>query len=278
MENKLNMGGASMEANGLVSIIMLSKNQAQFVEESVRSVIAQTYKNWELLFLDDNSKDKTITKMMDLKDEARIRREDYTFIDRIIVSQTVLDKGEAVNRNSLLKEARGRWIAFLDVGDVWAPDKLEKQIKFMSEHGYAFSYTEYGLMNNESQNRGVVIGGKEHVTYQDMMKCCWPAYLTVMYDSTKVGKFRLHNTKQNNDYALWLSISERNDCHLLDENLATMRTPYGIFSRFLRTDKVKWRYEVYRVEEDLGPVTSFFYTVRNGWNGLMKWIHYVKRV
>lgn len=265
-------------SSDLVSIIMMSHNSAQFVEESVRSVMTQTYKNWELLFVDDNSKDKTITMMMDLKDEAKIRKEDYTFIDRIKVSQTVSDKGESMNRNKALKEACGRWIAFLDVGDVWAPDKLEKQIRFMEENGYSFSYTQYGLMNNQSQNRGVVIGGKAHVTYQDMLKCCWPAYLTVMYDAEKVGKFRLYHTKQNNDYSLWLAISERNDCHLLAENLATMRTPYGYISRFLRTDKLKWRYEVYRVEEDLEPITSFFYTVRNGWNGLMKWINYVKRV
>lgn len=267
----------NMDNIGLVSIIMLSHNSAQYVEESVRSVMAQTYQNWELLFMDDNSKDDTITQMMDLKDEAKIRKEDYSFIDRIKVSQTVSDRGEAVNRNRSLKEARGRWIAFLDVGDVWAPDKLEKQIQFMEENNYSFSYTKYGLMNNHSQNRGYVISGKEHVTYNDMLKCCWPAYLTVMYDAEKVGHFRLHNTKENNDYSLWLAISERNDCHLLAENLATMRTPYGMFSRFLRTDKLKWRYEVYRIEEDLGPITSFLYTVRNGWYGIMKWMNYVKK-
>lgn len=209
--------------NDLVSIIMLSHNSAQYVEESVRSVIAQTYQNWKLLFMDDNSKDNTITLMMDLKDEARIRMEDYTFIDRIKVSQTVSDRGESVNRNKSLKEACGRYIAFLDVGDVWAPDKLEKQINFMKENGYTFSYHKYGQMNNKSSNRGIVIGGKEHVTYQDMQKCCWPGYLTVMYDAEKVGSFRLYNTKQNNDYSLWLAISEKNDCYLLDENLASKR-------------------------------------------------------
>lgn len=263
---------------GLVSIIMLSHNKAQFVEESVRSVMAQTYTNWELLFVDDNSKDNTITLMMDLKDEAKIRKEDYSVIDRIKVSQTVTERGVSVNRNGALKEARGKWIAFLDVGDIWTPDKLEKQIRFMEENGYTFSYHKYGQMNNKSSNRGIVIGGKEHVTYQDMLKCCWPGYLTVMYDAENVAKFRLHNTKQNNDYSLWLAISEKNDCHLLNENLATMRTPYGIFSRWLRTDKIKWRYEVYRIEEDLGPITSFFYTVRNGWYGLVKWMKYVKKV
>lgn len=276
--NKYNMGGADMEDSGMVSIIMLSKNKAQYVEESVRSVMAQTYQNWELLFLDDNSKDDTITKMMDLKDEGKIKNVDYTIIDRIKVSQTVTDRGVSVNRNGSLKEARGKWIAFLDVGDVWAPDKLEKQIKFMAENNYSFSYTEYGLMNNKSQNRGVVISGKEHLTHKDFLKCCWPAYLTVMYDAEKVGKVRGRIVKSNNDYALWLQISDNHDCHLLNENLATMRTPYGIFSRFLRTDKVKWRYECYRTEEDLGPITSFFYTVRNGWYGIRKWMNYVKKV
>lgn len=63
-----------MEDSGMVSIIMLSKNKAQYVEESVRSVMVQTYKNWELLFWDDNSKDDTISKMMILKDETKIRK------------------------------------------------------------------------------------------------------------------------------------------------------------------------------------------------------------
>lgn len=251
----------------LVSIIMLSQNRAQYVEESVKSVLAQTYTNWELVFVDDNSKDDTIRKMMELKGNDK----------RFRISKTVTERGESVNRNVALKEARGRWIAFLDVDDVWAPDKLERQIQFMEDNSYAFSYTCYGQMNSHSQNRGVVISGKERVSYQDMLKCCWPAYLTVMYDVTKVGRVHVRNVKENNDYALWLHISERNDCHLLAENLATMRTPYGLFSRFLRTDKLKWRYEVYRKEEDLGELKSFLYTVRNGWYGLVKWFKYVKR-
>lgn len=257
----------------LVSIIMLSHNKAQYVEESVRSVMAQSYTNWELLFLDDNSKDNTITKMMELKDELGRDGE-----QKIRISQTVSDRGESVNRNSSIREALGRWVAFLNVGDVWAPDKLEKQISFMEENGYAFSYHRYGLMNNKSQNRGVVIGGKEHLTHQDFLKCCWPAYLTVMYDTEKVGLVRGRIVKQNNDYALWLQISDKHDCHLLAENLATMRTPSDIFSRWLRTDKIKWRYECFRTEEDLGPVTSFFYTIRNGWYGIWKWMKHVKRV
>lgn len=149
---------------------------------------------------------------------------------------------------------------------------------FMEKNGYSFSYTQYGLMDSESKKRGVIIGGKAHVNHQDMLKCCWPAYLTVMYDAEKVGKVRVQNVKENNDYALWLAISERNDCYLLEENLATLRTPYGVFSRFLRTNKVKWRYDAYRHDEDFKPVKSFLYTIRNGCYGIVKWLRYVKRI
>lgn len=262
----------------LVSIIMLSHNNSKYVEESVRSVIAQTYTNWELLFVDDNSKDNTITKMMDLKDEGKIRKEDYTVIDRIKVSQTISDRGVSVNRKGAMKEARGRWIAFLDVGDVWVPDKLEKQIRFMEENNYSFSYTMYGLIDKLSLSRGVIVGGKKHINHKDMLKCCWPAYLTVMYDAEKVGRVRVWNVKKNNDYAIWLNISDGNDCHLLEENLAKMRTPWGLLGRLFLTNKLKWRYECYRTEEDLGPITSALYTIRNGWYGIVKWMKYVKRV
>lgn len=251
-----------------MSIIMLSHNNGQYVGESVRSVMAQTYTNWELIVVDDNSQDGTIAKMMELRDED----------SRIKISQVVYDRGASVNRNAALKDARGRWIAFLDVGDVWHPNKLERQIAFMEENGYAFSYTGYGLMDDRSESRGVVIGGKMHVTHEDMMRCCWPAYLTVMYDAEKVGLVQVQNIKNNNDYALWLNISEKHDCHLLNENLAVKRTHWGRLGGLIRTDKVKWRYEVYRKEEDLGPVVSLLYTIRNGWYGIVKWLRYVKKV
>lgn len=156
-------------ANDLVSIIMLSRNDVAHVEESVRSILAQTYTNWELLFVDDNSNDGTITKMMELTGKD----------PRFNITQSVYDKGSSYLRNKALKEAHGRWIAFLDAGDTWTPDKLEKQIRFMEENGYAFSYTKYGIMDLESQDRGVVVGGKAHVNYKEMRKCCWPCYLTL---------------------------------------------------------------------------------------------------
>lgn len=127
----------------LVSVIMLSKDNGRYVEETVRSVLAQTYQNWEIVFMDDSSKDDTISQMMDLMNECRIKKEDGSYENRIKVSQSVQTRGFGVSVNSALKEAKGHWIAFLNVGDVWEPNKLERQIAFMEEKNYAFSYTQF---------------------------------------------------------------------------------------------------------------------------------------
>ena len=283
----------------MVSIIMLSCNGERFVEETVHSVLAQTYQNWRLIFIDDNSSDETIAIISRLKEEDRQKRIKETeskfeggknnfyaekvidnayktSSDKIVILRSPYTMGNSNNMNSALKDIQGRWVAFLNVGDVWAPDKLEKQIAFMEEHGYAFSYTNYGLMDMESRNRGVVVSGKAHVTHEDMLKCCWPAYMTVMYDREKVGEMKVR-ASQNNDYALWLKVSNRHDCYLLDENLATMRTKCGRLGRILLTDKLKWRYDAYRYDEGLGCITSLLYTIRNGGYGIVKWMRYVKR-
>ena len=272
-------------SNDLVSIVMLSRNDGRFVEETVRSVLAQTYQNWEILFVAERHKDEALEKILDLRKEEsdRLRKDgrewsEYSSVnDKIKVSYIVGESDDSPRRNTALKDARGRWIAFLDIGDVWEPTKLERQIAFMEEHGYAFSYTKYGLIDGKSNDRGVEIGGKEHVTHQDMMKCCWPAYMTVMYDAKKIGRVQVRNLKENNDYALWLNISEKTDCYLLDENLAKMRTPWGMMGRLLLTKKIKWRYEVYRIEEKRNPFVSGLMTLRNMWYGLVKWGGYVSR-
>lgn len=269
-----------MKGKDLVSIIMLSKDDGRYVRETVESVLAQTYMNWEIVFMDDSSQDDTLSQMMELMDEdvKRQKAAKVKPVSRIHVSRNVDVKGFGVSANSALRDARGRWIAFLNPGDLWEPTKLERQIAFMEEHGYAFSYTKFGLMDQKSKDRGIVIGGKAHITYQDMQKCCWPSYLTVMFDVSAVGKMQVRNLGRNNDYALWLNICEKADCHLLDENLAKLRTKWNLLGKFLLTDKIKWRYECYRVEEDLGPVKSVLYTLRNLGCGVVKWWKYVERV
>lgn len=92
-----------------------------------------------------------------------------------------------VSRNLALREAKGRWIAFLDSDDLWEPEKLEKQVRFMVENGYKFSYTEYQEMDADGNLTGVRISGPKHMTKRRMYNFCWPGCLTVMYDASAVG-------------------------------------------------------------------------------------------
>lgn len=249
-----------------MSIIMLSKDNGRYLKETIESVLSQTYQNWELVFLDDKSKDDTIRQMMEYIQDKRFK-----------VSQNSQSCGDIASVNTTLKDTRGRWIAFLNVGDVWAPEKLEKQISFMEEQGWAFSYHQYSLMDAASSDRGFLISGKEHVKKLDMLKCCWPAYLTVMYDAEKVGTIENHSV-WTNYYALWLDVCELHDCYLLPENLATLRTKWNKLGRILLTNSFRWRYDAYRLEEAHGRFWSLMYTFRNMWYGLVKWHKYVKRV
>ena len=268
---------------GLVSIIMLSHGDGTYVVDSVKSILTQTYQNWELLFV-AKTNDETLESLSSLREEdVKIQKmagkalTDSYSNSRIKASFIVGEDNDTPRRNSALANAQGRWIAFLDAGDIWEPTKLEKQIGFMEEHGYAFSYTQYGIIDKDSHDRGFVIGGKDRVTYQDMMKCCWPAYLTVMYDAEKVGRLQLRNLKGHNDYALLLMASEEADCYLLKENLAKLRTKWGMLGKLLLTNGIKWRYEVYRIELRKNPIVACLMTIRNMCYGVVKWMKYVRR-
>ena len=148
----------------LVSIIMPSYNCGRFVEETICSVQAQTYQNWEIIFIDDCSTDDTIRKMTMLREKE----------SRIHIYQNITNLGAALSRNNALREAKGRWIAFLDSDDLWEPTKLEKQVRFMEENGYAFSYTEYQEMDSDGNLTDVTISGPRHLTQRGMYNFCWP--------------------------------------------------------------------------------------------------------
>lgn len=262
----------------LVSVIMLSHNNGRYVAESVRSVIAQTYQNWELIFMDDDSKDDTISQMMDLMEEGRVKLANGKYNSRIKVSQNVESKGSASSMNSALRDARGKYLAFLNVGDLWEPTKLEKQVAFMEENGYAFTYTKYKYIDKNSKDRGDMMGGLSVVTHKDLINCCWMGYMTVMYDAEKLGRFRVRNIEKHNDYALWMDVSDKADCYLLPECLASLRVEHALYSPIPMFDKVRWRYEVFHTVEDLNPFVSAWLTIRNMIGGFVKKVKYVEKV
>ncbi len=253
----------------LVSIIMPSYNCGEYVEETIRSVQAQTYQNWEIIFVDDYSTDDTVKRVSILREKD----------PRIKLFQNKVNSGAAFSRNNALREAAGRWIAFLDSDDLWETEKLEKQVKFMEENGYKFSYTCYQEMDSKGTLTGVEVSGPKHVAKAGMYAFCWPGCLTVMYDAEAIGLLQIEDIKKNNDYAMWLKVCQKADCYLLPEVLAKYRRGRSgsVSSHSIKT-MIKWHYKLFREAEKMGVVSSLCHTGVNLVCGFYKKLKYVKHV
>lgn len=254
--------------NKLVSIITPSYNCAKFVEETIQSILSQTYTNWELLFQDDCSTDNTKEIV------AKYAEKD----SRIKYECNARNSGAAITRNNALRRAKGKWIAFLDSDDLWLPEKLEKQIKFMQDNNYHFSYTKYCEINEQSEEIGKLISGPKHITKIGMFSFCWPGCLTVMYDREHIGLIQIADIKKNNDYAMWLKVAQNANCYLLDGCLAKYRRGrVGSISTHSYTTLIKWHYKLFRQSEEMNPISSLFLTCINLICGIYKKKKYVKR-
>lgn len=252
--------------SNLVSIITPTFNCGRFIAETIRSVQAQTYTEWEMIIVDDCSTDNTLQTLQPFMDaDPRIR---YYCNDR--------NSGAAISRNKALREARGRWIAFLDSDDLWQPTKLERQLAFMQQNNYAFTYHEYDEIDESSNPLGVHVGGKRRVSKFDMFACCWPGCLAVMYDRERIGLIQIEDVKKNNDTALWLEVVKKEPCYLLPENLALYRrrkgsiTPVGIWG------KIKAHYPLFHIAQHMSSPVAWFWTFMNVPGNLCKKIFYVK--
>lgn len=257
-----------MEDYGLVSIITPTWACAPFIGETIESVLNQTYPNWELLIQDDCSTDGTYEVV-----RAYAERD-----VRIKYACNTSNAGAAISRNNALRRAKGRWVAFLDADDLWLPEKLERQLRFMVDNGYAFSYHEYTEMDETSKALGLLVSGPCRITHWGMNAFCWPGCLTVMYDQERVGLIQIADIKKNNDYALWLKVSEKADCYLLDECLARYRRGRkGSVSTHGYMTMIQWHYKLWHEAMGLSFIPSLFWTGMNLFFGVYKKMRYIKR-
>ena len=220
--------------NNLVSIITPSYNTAKFIGKTIESVQTQTHRNWELIIVDDCSSDNT--------DEVVA---DYLNDDRIKYIKNEKNSGAAISRNRALREAKGKWIAFLDSDDLWLPEKLERQICFMEKNGYHFSYTNYEEIDENDWPINVKVSGPKRINKHGMYNYCYPGCLTVMYDAEYVGLIQIRDIKKNNDYAMWLKVCRKADCWLFNECLAKYRKRSGSISRHGIKTMIGWHYKLW---------------------------------
>ena len=249
----------------LVSIIMPSYNTARYIFETIQSVINQTYQNWELIIVDDCSTDNTDIVVEKIKDP------------RIKYIKNEKNLGAAVSRNRALREARGRWVAFLDSDDLWKSEKLEKQVRFMTKKKCYFSYTDYEEIDDAGNRMNVIVTGPKVISKTGMFNYCWPGCLTVMYDRKKIGLIQIEDIKKNNDYAMWLKVCKKARCYLLDEVLAEYRRwRSGSISTQKYKELIKWHYRLFRFGENENIILSIFNVGRNMLFGFYKKKRYVK--
>lgn len=251
--------------SGQVSIIMPSYNTGRFISETIESVLAQSYSDWELIIVDDCSTDDTDEMIGQYLTDERIR-----------YIKNKNNSGAAVSRNRALREAKGKWIAFLDSDDLWEPDKLKKQIAFMENNGYHFSYTNYIEIDEESAPNGKSVTGPKRITKHGMYNYCWMGCLTVMYDAETVGLIQIEDIKKNNDYAMWLKVCKKANCFLLNETLARYRKRSGSISNHGYMKLIKWHYKLHREVEKMNAFLAAVNTIRNLGFGFYKKIKYVK--
>ena len=252
--------------NSLVSIVTPAYNCSKYIKQTIDSVIAQTYINWELLIVDDCSTDNTVNVVKDINDER---------VHLIINDQNC---GTASCRNKALALAKGRWIAFLDSDDWWFPKKLEKQIIFMENNGFAFTYTEYTMADEYLNPKGPHVSGPTRITRKRMYDFCWPASMTVMYDANITGALKIPALKKHNDYALWLSVIRFSDCFLFPETLAICRKRPGSLSSVSKFELIRHHFLLYRIGENRSKFASILLTIRNLFWGIYKKIRFYKRV
>lgn len=160
----------------LVSIVMPAYNAEKVIDDTVHSVLGQSYENWELIIVDDHSTDKTLEVLRQFKS------------DKIKVIALRSNGGVAKARNRGIREARGKYLAFLDADDLWQPSKLKRQINFMQEKDCAFSFASYVFADAKGRPNGKVVRVPETITYRQALRGGVALVSTAMFDMSRFSK------------------------------------------------------------------------------------------
>lgn len=246
--------------DGLVSIITPAYNAAEYIAETIESVLAQTYPNWEMLIVNDCSKDNTaeIVQSYAAKDK------------RIKLINLTQNSGAAVARNTAIQNAKGRYITFLDSDDLWEKEKLQKQIQFMQQNGYVFTYTSYEHFKETKENIQNQVQIPKSLNYNQALKGNQIGCLTVMLDKKQIPNIHF-TTQKHEDYILWLNILKQGQtAYGIQESLALYRTGNSKSISGNKLQSALWTWKVYRESQRLSVVKSMYYMLFYVVNGIKK--------
>jgi teichuronic acid biosynthesis glycosyltransferase TuaG len=239
-----------MEA--LVSIITPSYNSEKFISETIKSLQNQTYKNWEMIIIDDCSQDKTVEII-----ESFIKKD-----SRIQLHRLDKNSGAGIARNTAIQAAKGDYIAFLDADDLWKPEKLEKQLAFMQTNNLPFTFSFYDWIDEAGIYLKKRIEAPRNLTYKQLFFCNYVGNLTGIYDVKFFGKIPISSIRKRQDWIMWLTILKKiKTAKPVPESLAFYRIRKNSISRS-KMELIKHNFLVYRQFHKLNFTNSVFCMIR----------------
>ncbi|MDR1913036.1 MAG: glycosyltransferase [Clostridiales bacterium] len=226
---------AVVKSTELVSVITPMYNAELYISDTIKSVLSQSYENWEMIIVDDCSTDNSLRIVLDFADKD----------DRIHIVRKRKRAGVAETRNTALDIAKGRYIALLDADDCWLPNKLERQLEFMSGTGCALSFSSFGYIDKNGNKLNRLSKAEKHVTYARLLNSNPIGCLTVIVDKRRFKNIHMPEIPHE-DYACWLELLKQGHTALgLDETLALHR----IYPTSVSSSKIKslsWVWNIYR--------------------------------
>jgi teichuronic acid biosynthesis glycosyltransferase TuaG len=223
--------------NSLVSVIIPSFNSEKYISETIQSVQKQTYKNWEIILVDDASTDKTVTIINEIMIEE----------NRIQLFTLNTNSGTGMARNFALSKAKGRYISFLDADDVWKPQKLEKQIHFLQENNLPFTFSFYDCIDEDGNHLNKRIESPKKLSFRQLFFCNYVGNLTGIYDVDYFGKIAISSIRKRQDWMHWLTILKKiKTAQPIPESLAFYRIRKDSISAS-KFDLLKHNFAVYRL-------------------------------
>lgn len=247
---------------GLVSIVMPCYNGEQFIQETIDSVMNQTYKNWELLVIDDGSKDNSYSLV-----------KEYTNKDNRIHLIQQKNAGSAAARNNGIRRSRGQYLALLDSDDIWLPGFLDSQIRFIQQKGAVCVCSSYSRIDEQSNEILKPVISKPIITAKSMQSVDYIGCLTGLYDQSKHGKIFLKEELNSllDDYAFWIDV-----VNLEGEAYGNPKilAKYRVRKNSLTANKrklVKKHYIFYRKQLNQNFFQSMLSTLKWGISGIRKY-------
>lgn len=236
----------------LVSIVMATYNSEKYLHQTVASILAQGFQDWELVIVDDASSDGTRDLIQTLAESD----------ERIKYAFNATNSGAAVSRNKAITKAKGRYLAFLDSDDLWMSDKLSVQLECMRSQQLPITFTSYNLIDEAGNDLGRDVDVKVPlvVDYRALLaKRVTFGCSTVMIDRNMVGDVLMPLLRTGQDYATWLSILKRgHHATRIPKVLTSYRITPGSISRN-KFKKALRQWQIYTKLEGLGWAESVYY-------------------